>query len=689
MNSCKGKGGCKAGDNGCAGKNSCKGKGGCASADMKHSCKGMNSCKGQGGCKTRRRRLRRQELLQGQGRLRGPGGPEEGGLISTVVKPGVAAEAAAPGSLSNRKIESHVKPDSPETAGTFPTSASASACARSTIAHILEKKPEVDFFEVLSENYMDTGGRPALGPRPGRRALSGRAARRVDVDRQHRSARPRLPREAESPRRAHARPLGLRPPVLDRRRRAQHARPAADAATPRRRLRHVAERVKTVSDVLERPLILENASTYAEFAASTHAGVGVLRPAHGGGRLRHAPRRQQRLRQLVQPRLRPEALPRRDRPADRVAQYHLAGHTNKGTHILDTHNDRAIDEVWELYRHAVARTGNVATLFEWDARHPGVRGGPRRGPQGAARSGARRRPLPRRLLSCRSRASSAGCRRSSSSRARPRRPSTSPAARAELEPDDIARVILPSKTLTPVERVGVYQGMYLLRMVEALENDYPAVAHLLGAEDVRRRSSRATSRRTPRAATRSTAWATAFPSSSAGSQGIRRKAFVADLARLERAVTEVFDAPESPAWPAEEIARIPEEAWPGVVLVRSAAFRVARVRVSRQRLPAVGQGRRSRSPADRTRSPTWVAVYRKNYEVWRLDLSKPAYDFLRALVEGPAVRQGRRRGGAGAPGHPRATSSSAGCATGSPRACSQGVDPAGLSLSAAILAADA
>ena len=53
-------------------------------------------------------------------------------------------------------------------------------------AHILENRPEVDFFEVLSENYMDTGGRP-LGPRAGRRALSDRPPRRVDV---HRLDRP-------------------------------------------------------------------------------------------------------------------------------------------------------------------------------------------------------------------------------------------------------------------------------------------------------------------------------------------------------------------------------------------------------------------------------------------------------------------------------------------------------------------
>ncbi len=48
-NSCKGKGGCKAGDAGCAGKNTCKGKGGCATVKP-HSCKGQNTCKGLGGC---------------------------------------------------------------------------------------------------------------------------------------------------------------------------------------------------------------------------------------------------------------------------------------------------------------------------------------------------------------------------------------------------------------------------------------------------------------------------------------------------------------------------------------------------------------------------------------------------------------------------------------------------------------
>ena len=58
-------------------------------------------------------------------------------------------------------------------------------------------------------------------------------------------------------------------------------------------------------------------------------------------------------------------------PADRVVQYHVAGHTNKVTHILDTHSDHAVAEVWELFRRSCRRTGRVSTLYEWDEDIPG------------------------------------------------------------------------------------------------------------------------------------------------------------------------------------------------------------------------------------------------------------------------------------------------------------------------------
>jgi uncharacterized protein (UPF0276 family) len=53
-------------------------------------------------------------------------------------------------------------------------------------------------------------------------------------------------------------------------------------------------------------------------------------------------------------------------PAHRVLQIHLAGHTRYPTHILDTHTGAVCDEVWRLYRRALARTGPVSTLVEWD-----------------------------------------------------------------------------------------------------------------------------------------------------------------------------------------------------------------------------------------------------------------------------------------------------------------------------------
>jgi uncharacterized protein (UPF0276 family) len=57
-------------------------------------------------------------------------------------------------------------------------------------------------------------------------------------------------------------------------------------------------------------------------------------------------------------------------PADRVVQIHLAGHTDCGTHLLDTHDAPVAAAVWELFAHAVARLGPVPTCIEWDGDVP-------------------------------------------------------------------------------------------------------------------------------------------------------------------------------------------------------------------------------------------------------------------------------------------------------------------------------
>jgi uncharacterized protein (UPF0276 family) len=57
-------------------------------------------------------------------------------------------------------------------------------------------------------------------------------------------------------------------------------------------------------------------------------------------------------------------------PPERVAQIHIAGHSNFQKYILDTHDHPVIDPVWKLYEHAISRFGPTATLLEWDDRIP-------------------------------------------------------------------------------------------------------------------------------------------------------------------------------------------------------------------------------------------------------------------------------------------------------------------------------
>ncbi len=57
-------------------------------------------------------------------------------------------------------------------------------------------------------------------------------------------------------------------------------------------------------------------------------------------------------------------------PPERVVQFHLAGHSDHGAYLLDTHDHPVRDDVWALYARAVRRFGAVSTLIEWDDNIP-------------------------------------------------------------------------------------------------------------------------------------------------------------------------------------------------------------------------------------------------------------------------------------------------------------------------------
>lgn len=228
---------------------------------------------------------------------------------------------------------------------------------------------------------------------------------------------------------------------------------------------------------------------------------------------------------------------------------------------------------------------------------------------------------------------------------------SSPSARREIARADVDAVIRPSASLEPAARVGIYQNMYLLRMEEALATDYPGLKHFLGDDGffslvrdyVQVHPSRAFSLN--RLGDR-------LPDFVAVAPDVKRRDFCADLARLERALSQVFDAPETKALGADEIDRIAPDAWEKARLTPIAAFRLLALRYPASAYMDSLHDEQHRHPPARRRD-TYVAVYRREYSVYRHDLTRGAHDLLADLVAGKtlgkAVAAALKRGGRNRP----------------------------------------
>ncbi len=235
-------------------------------------------------------------------------------------------------------------------------------------AHILDHEPDVDWFEIISENFMDTEGRPlhVLDQVAARYpivmhgvSLSIGSTDPLDFD-YLRGLRQLAERVGAVWVGDHVCWTG----VAGRNGHDLYPIPYNEES-----LAYVIDRIKIVQDVLERPLVLENPSTYLTFAASTLSEeefIARMAEESDCALLLDVNNVYVTCRNHD---LDPYAF-MRSIPYERVVQIHLAGHTDKGTHCIDTHNDHVIDKVWELYGYAHRRTGGRATLLEWDADIP-------------------------------------------------------------------------------------------------------------------------------------------------------------------------------------------------------------------------------------------------------------------------------------------------------------------------------
>ncbi|HEX8173038.1 MAG TPA: DUF692 domain-containing protein [Thermoanaerobaculia bacterium] len=134
-------------------------------------------------------------------------------------------------------------------------------------------------------------------------------------------------------------------------------------------LKHVIERAGQVQDFLQRPLVLENPSTYLQFKASTlteweffaalagETGCGILLDVNNVyvSGFNHGFDPEHYIRSL---------------PVENIVQIHVAGPSDCGEYLIDTHDQPVPAEVWRLYALAQELTGGVSTLLEWDANIP-------------------------------------------------------------------------------------------------------------------------------------------------------------------------------------------------------------------------------------------------------------------------------------------------------------------------------
>jgi uncharacterized protein (UPF0276 family) len=234
--------------------------------------------------------------------------------------------------------------------------------------HILEKKPVVDWFEIISENFMCDGGRPLevldqileqyRVVQHGVSMYFGSAER---PDREHLRRLKALVKRTGTPWLSDHLCWGS----VD----GRYTHDLLPMPYTRAVARHTAQKIRHVRDFVEVPICVENVSSYAEFHQSTMteweflsevaelADCGILLDVNNiyVSSKNHDFDPYDYLNGI---------------PHHRVGQIHIAGHSKFKKFILDTHDHPVLDPVWKMYAHAIRLCGPTATLLEWDDRIP-------------------------------------------------------------------------------------------------------------------------------------------------------------------------------------------------------------------------------------------------------------------------------------------------------------------------------
>ncbi|MGO8737280.1 MNIO family bufferin maturase [Rhodoblastus sp.] len=420
-------------------------------------------------------------------------------------------------------------------------------------AEILAARPDIGFFEIHAENYMNPGG-------PNRRLLAAireifpisvhgvglslGSTERLDFDHLARLkevvdfAAPALVSEhlawSDFSGRAFPDLLPL---------------PYDDAALAR-----AAEKIAVVQDFLRRPILIENPATYLRFAGDALAeteflaelcartGCGLLLDVNNVfvSAVNHGFDARDYL----------DAF-----PYARVGEIHLAGHARardaNGAFLIDDHGGPVSEEVWALYRHVIAAAGPRPTLIEWDNNVPDW--AELWAETAKARAVNRRQPLTHQPVERRA------SRVQLSGKAPYARQDSAWQSAFAAALQDPAAPIPP--LFTPCDasaRFAVYRNNSAVAAIEALKTQFPTVLRLVGDEAFRG-AARAFARKIPPVSPVLAEYGEGFPdflTRFLAEQGVTDLPYLPDVARLDWAVLQALRADEVEPCPLARLAML-------------------------------------------------------------------------------------------------------------------------------------
>ncbi len=230
--------------------------------------------------------------------------------------------------------------------------------------HVLEQRPDVDWFEVITENFLAPGGRPRTILRRVREhypivlhGLSFNVGADEPLDRRHLDRLKALIEDID--------PVAVSDHLCWTGLDGYTSHDLLPIAYNDETLALVGDRVEQIQEHLGRHILLENPSAYVQFRGATMGEaefINALTRRTGCGILLDVNNVHVSAYNLG---FDPEAYIDTLDPTC-VQQFHLAGHTHNGDHLIDTHDQPVSDPVWALYDRACRRFGAVATLLERD-----------------------------------------------------------------------------------------------------------------------------------------------------------------------------------------------------------------------------------------------------------------------------------------------------------------------------------